>query len=91
MPRRGSWLRRQGCGRVVCGCSACTTRPGGTPGWTVSVVYVATVGAEMPVKGADDARDARWFHTDALPQLAFDHDTIVADALALLLLESAPP
>ena len=56
--------------------------PGRDPrGWTVSVVYLATVGSKVPVRGADDARDARWFHTDALPRLAFDHDTIVADAL----------
>jgi 8-oxo-dGTP diphosphatase len=59
--------------------------PGRDPrGWTVSVVYLATVNSEMSVKGADDARDARWFHTDALPRLAFDHDTIVADALGLI-------
>jgi 8-oxo-dGTP diphosphatase len=50
-------------------------------GWSVSVVYLATVPAEEPVSGADDAREARWFGTDALPQLAFDHAMIVEDAL----------
>jgi 8-oxo-dGTP diphosphatase len=56
--------------------------PGRDPrGWTVSVVHLATVQAEEPVSGADDARDARWFHVDTLPKLAFDHPVIVSDAL----------
>lgn len=56
--------------------------PGRDPrGWTVSIVYHATVQAEEAVSGADDARDARWFPTDSLPKLAFDHAMIVADAL----------
>jgi 8-oxo-dGTP diphosphatase len=50
-------------------------------GWTVSIVYLARVQAEVVVSGADDARDARWFPVDALPKLAFDHAVIVADAL----------
>jgi 8-oxo-dGTP diphosphatase len=57
--------------------------PGRDPrGWTVSVAYMAALAAEAPVDGADDARDARWFAIDALPALAFDHATIVSDALA---------
>jgi 8-oxo-dGTP diphosphatase len=57
--------------------------PGRDPrGWTVSVVYLARVRREMAVIGADDAHDARWFATDGLPELAFDHAVIVADALA---------
>jgi len=56
--------------------------PGRDPrGWTVSVVYLTKVGAEEPVSGADDARDARWFLADTLPKLAFDHAVIVSDAL----------
>jgi 8-oxo-dGTP diphosphatase len=51
-------------------------------GWTVSIVYLARVPAEVAVRGADDARDARWFTVDALPKLAFDHAVIVADALS---------
>jgi 8-oxo-dGTP diphosphatase len=50
-------------------------------GWTVSVVYLAAVQTEVPVSGADDARDARWFQSTALPKLAFDHALIVDDAL----------
>lgn len=56
--------------------------PGRDPrGWTVSIAYLATVRAEAAVRGADDARDARWFPTDNLPQLAFDHAAIIGDAL----------
>jgi 8-oxo-dGTP diphosphatase len=57
--------------------------PGRDPrGWTVSVVYCARVRSEIAVVGADDARDARWFAADSLPELAFDHALIIADALA---------
>lgn len=59
--------------------------PGRDPrGWTVSVVYLAQLEDERPAKGADDAQDARWFAVDSLPQLAFDHAMIVADALGRL-------
>jgi 8-oxo-dGTP diphosphatase len=57
--------------------------PGRDPrGWTVSAVYVARLHEETGVAGADDASDAGWFRADALPELAFDHERIVADALA---------
>ena len=62
--------------------------PGRDPrGWTVSVVYLARVPGESDVAGADDAGDARWFAFEELPELAFDHALILADARALL---SAP-
>ena len=56
--------------------------PGRDPrGWTVSVVYRARIAGRESVAGADDAREASWFPADALPELAFDHRLIVADAL----------
>jgi 8-oxo-dGTP diphosphatase len=56
--------------------------PGRDPrGWTVSIAYLASVHDEVPVSGSDDAFDARWFRADLLPKLAFDHATIIADAL----------
>jgi 8-oxo-dGTP diphosphatase len=59
--------------------------PGRDPrGWTVSVVYLSRAPSETVVAGADDASDARWFSVDALPELAFDHDAIVTDAIARL-------
>jgi 8-oxo-dGTP diphosphatase len=57
--------------------------PGRDPrGWTVSIVYLARVQSEAVVAGGDDANDARWFAVDRLPELAFDHDIIIADAIA---------
>lgn len=57
--------------------------PGRDPrGWTVSVVYLASIDSEPAVEGADDASDARWFAIDSLPQLAFDHALILSDALS---------
>jgi len=50
-------------------------------GWTVSAVYLASFDAPEPPRPGDDAADARWFPTGALPALAFDHEGIVADAI----------
>ncbi len=56
--------------------------PGRDPrGWSVSVVYLARIPVRAEVKGGDDAREARWFAVAELPELAFDHIAIVADAL----------
>lgn len=58
--------------------------PGRDPrGWTVSVVYLAALERSQTVAGADDAADARWFAVDTLPELAFDHALILADAMRL--------
>jgi len=58
--------------------------PGRDPrGWTVSAVYLALLEDEAAVDGGDDAAEAAWFGADALPPLAFDHQLIIADALAL--------
>jgi 8-oxo-dGTP diphosphatase len=59
--------------------------PGRDPrGWTVSAVYLAVLPRAALVEGCDDAAEARWFAVGALPQLAFDHATVVADALEVL-------
>jgi len=57
--------------------------PGRDPrGWTVTAAYLADLGLESPfVVGGDDIAEARWFFVDDLPELAFDHDEIVASAL----------
>lgn len=59
--------------------------PGRDPrGWTVSVVFMATLGYDEigAVVGGSDAAEAAWYPVDASPGLAFDHDRILADALS---------
>lgn len=50
-------------------------------GRTVTVAYLAIVDAPVEAKGQDDAAKAEWFPVSALPQLAFDHEEIMQDAL----------
>ncbi len=60
--------------------------PGRDPrGRVVSIAYVALVRADAQVPSAStDADAAAWFPVEAPPALAFDHATIVADAIAHL-------
>ena len=51
-------------------------------GRTITVAYLAMVDAPLEVMGQDDAAKAQWFPIDALPELAFDHDEIMRDAMA---------
>ena len=53
-------------------------------GHTVSVTFVLKVAGIVHVDDLDDADEAKWFPLDALPELAFDHARIVADARAWL-------
>ena len=50
-------------------------------GRTVTVAYLAIIDAPMDVSGQDDAAKAQWFPLSALPELAFDHDEIMRDAI----------
>lgn len=60
--------------------------PGRDPrGHTISVVFVGEMHAQTAGKmldAADDASDAKFFDINDLPSFAFDHEKIVADALA---------
>ena len=52
-------------------------------GRTVTVAYLAIIDAPTTVKGQDDAAKAQWFALSALPELAFDHNEIMRDAISL--------
>jgi 8-oxo-dGTP diphosphatase len=59
--------------------------PGRDPrGWTVTTVFLLEVDAAdaVQVAGGDDAAEAAWHPLNALPPLAFDHDRIIATAVA---------
>lgn len=49
----------------------------------ITIAYLALVKIG-DVEGADDAAEADWFDVDRVPQLAFDHDVILRDAMARL-------
>ena len=52
-------------------------------GRTITVAYLAIIDKPISVVGQDDAAKAEWWPISALPQLAFDHDEIMADAIGL--------
>lgn len=56
----------------------------GTPGrdprhHTISIVFCGEAKEAIKCVGMDDAADARWFETDNLPELAFDHRVIIEE------------
>ncbi len=60
--------------------------PGRDPrGRTISLVYAAMIPGPLPaISGADDAEEAAWVDPREPRQLAFDHATILKDAIALV-------
>lgn len=50
-------------------------------GRTITVTYLAIIDKPAQVTGQDDAAKAEWFPLSALPELAFDHADIMADAI----------
>ncbi|MBQ8482839.1 MAG: NUDIX hydrolase [Bacteroidales bacterium] len=46
-------------------------------GRTVSFVFTAHTWDDIQAKASDDAAEIMWFPTDALPQLAFDHEKAI--------------
>ena len=46
---------------------------------TISVVFSTELEELKKVSGSDDAINAKWFNTDKLPDLAFDHAIILND------------
>lgn len=52
-------------------------------GRTVTVAYLSVIDKPLPVTGQDDAAKAEWWPLSSLPILAFDHDEIISDAIAI--------
>lgn len=53
-------------------------------GRVLSIAFLALIKANQELRAATDAAEAKWFPIDDLPKLAFDHATIIADALKQL-------
>lgn len=50
-------------------------------GWLPSIAYMALVAPEALPEEGPEGREASWHSTDALPELALDHELIVDDGL----------
>ncbi len=50
-------------------------------GRTISVVFIGKAFRNTKITAGDDAKNVAWFNTENLPQLAFDHDEILQEAL----------
>ena len=56
--------------------------------WVVTVAYAAILPEAYAVVAGDDAAEARWFNTEdvqAMENLAFDHNEIIADAIDVIM------
>lgn len=49
-------------------------------GRTISIAFIGALKNEVKIKAGDDAKEAKWFNLDSLPDLAFDHFQIIEDA-----------
>ena len=47
-------------------------------GRQITVVFTGTVEKEIEATAGDDAAEAKWFNIKDLPELAFDHDKVIA-------------
>ena len=57
--------------------------PGRDPrGRTISIAHAVVAPDPGPVAGGDDASEAAWLDPESVRELAFDHDAILARALA---------
>lgn len=52
-------------------------------GRTISVAYLAITDKAQDAVGQDDAAEVKWWPLTALPEMAFDHDDIMRDAVRL--------
>ena len=57
-------------------------------GRTVTIAFLIMVDKPIDVKGKDDAAKAQWFKFPEIPELAFDHKSILKDAINILLREN---
>ncbi len=48
-------------------------------GRTISTIFYTQIKNLAPVRGNDDAKNAKWFPMNHLPKLAFDHQQIISD------------
>ena len=51
-------------------------------GRTITIAFAGYVGLDSNPKAADDAKDAKWFDLNQLPELAFDHKIIIDYAVS---------
>lgn len=57
-------------------------QPGRDPrGRYITTAYMIIVTDGTPITAGDDARDARWWPLNDLPELAFDHADIITEAV----------
>ncbi|MCP4646878.1 MAG: NUDIX hydrolase [bacterium] len=52
------------------------SNPGRDPRGTVGIAFLCEV-IDGELRGGDDAKEAKWFSLDGLPELAFDHGEII--------------